>query len=455
MELSLQLQQKQVLSQKMQQSVEILQMNALALSEYAKDLAEENPLLEWSEENEPLENRGEKLLQKLEWLEEADEQNRSFYRMEHEQEEQEREDERFGRKEGQSLREYLLFQINILKIPEDNKKVLRFLAESTAESGWLEKDAVESLIERYQLKQSTAARILAEFQTLDPPGVGARNLRECLLIQLKQKNASALAYKIVETHLDELAKNRLSHMAKALKVSKEELMAALQEIRSCQPKPGSGFQGEGGVEYVIPDILVERKGEELIVSTNNAVMPRLNISHAYVKLLREGANAETEEYIADKLKQAEWALQCISKRESTLQQVAEYIVRYQKDFFLHPHGQLLPLRMADVAEGLEIHESTVSRAAKEKYLQCERGVFPLHDFFSKAMAKTEEEGTVSADSIRERLKTIIAEENKQKPLSDRELTEKLVAEGIQISRRTVAKYREGMGIPGASGRKAY
>lgn len=451
MELSLQLQQKQVLSQKMQQSVEILQMNALALSEYAKELAEENPLLEWSEEEETTEIRKEKLLQKLEWLEEADEQNRSLYRMEQEQEE--REDSRFGRTEGQSLREYLLFQINILKIPEDNKKVLRFLAESTAESGYLEADAVECLIERYQLKKTTAARILSEFQTLDPPGVGARDLRECLLLQLKQKNASPVTIKIVETHLDDLAKNHLSRIAKALKLRQEELAAALEEIRSCQPKPGSGFAGEGAVEYVIPDILVERKGEELTVTVNGAMLPRLKISHAYVKLLREGANAETEEYIAQKLKQAEWALQCISKRESTLQQVAEYIVQHQKAFFLCPHGQLAPLKMADVAEGLGIHESTVSRGVKEKYLQCERGVFPLHAFFSKAMAKKEE--TVSVDSIKERLRTIINEENKQKPLSDRELTERLEAEGFQISRRTVAKYREAMGIAGASGRKVY
>ena len=135
--------------------------------------------------------------------------------------------------------------------------------------------------------------------------------------------------------------------------------------------------------------------------------------------------------------------------------MAECIVRRQHIFFRELHGQLAPLRLTDVAEELGIHESTVSRAVKEKYLQCDRGVFQLHDFFSKAMAKTEESGTVSADSIKDRLKTIIDGENKNKPFSDRELTEKLVDEGIQISRRTVAKYREAMGIAGASGRKAY
>ena len=455
MELSLRQQQKQILSQKMQQSVEILQMNTLALSEYARDLAEENPLVEWSEEQEPSGTRKETLLRRLEWLEEADEQNRGFYRAEQEQAEREREDNRFGKKEGQSLREYLLFQINILKIPEDHKKVLRFLAESTAESGYLEKDAVESLMERYRLKETTAARILAQFETLDPPGVGARDLRECLLLQLRQKQASPLAERVVGAYLDDLAKNRLSQIAKKEKVSMAELTAALQEIRACQPKPGSGFAGEGTVEYVIPDILVEKKDGGLVVTVNGAVMPRLHISHAYVKLLREGANEETEQYVAEKLKQAEWALQCIQKRESTLQQVAEYIVERQSAFFLHPQGQLLPLRMADVAEGLEIHESTVSRAVKEKYLQCERGVFPLHTFFSKALAKGTEEEAVSAESIRERLRVLIEGENKQKPLSDRELTERLTAEGVQISRRTVAKYREAMGIAGASGRKRY
>ena len=455
MEISLQLQQKQVLSQRQQLSVEILQMNSLALSEYARELAEENPLVEWNEESEGQELRGEKLLRQMEWLEEADVENRSFYRIEQETEEREREDNRFGSKEGQSLREFLIFQINTQKIPEGHKIVLRFLAESTAESGYLEADAIPMMMEKYPMKETTAARILQEFQNLDPVGVGARDLKECLLIQLWQKSASALAFDIVEYYLDELAKNRLSHMAKKLKVSMEELTTALQEIRSCQPKPGSGFAGEGNVEYIIPDVLVEHKNEELVVTVNGSVIPHLHISHTYIKMLREGANAETEAYISDKLKQAEWALQCISRRESTLQQVAECIVRRQKAFFMEQHGQLVPLRMADIAEELGIHESTVSRAVKEKYLQCDRGVFPLHAFFSKAMAKTEETGTVSADSIRERLKSIIDAEDKQKPLSDRELTEQLVAEGIQISRRTVAKYREGMGIAGAAGRKSF
>lgn len=455
-EMSLQLQQKQVLSQRMQQSVEILQMNTLALSEYVKELAEENPLVEWREGEDSGEEEQGKLLQKLEWLAEADEQNRGLYRMEQEQAEQEREDTRFGKKEGESLREYLLLQINILKIPEDHKKVLRFLAESTAESGYLEKDALECLMERYRIKERTAARILAQFQTLDPPGVGARDLRECLLLQLKQREpVCETAVRIVEEHLDDLARNRMALIAKKYKLSGEALAAVLAEIRSCQPKPGSGFVGETPVEYVMPDIFVEKQGGALQVRLNDSRVPHLQISHSYVKLLREKADAETEAYIAEQLKRAEWALQCISKRESTLQQVATYIVEQQQAFFLHPQGELAPLRMTDVAEGLGIHESTVSRAVKEKYLQCERGVFPLQAFFTKAVKKAEAEEGVSAEAVKKRLRLLIEEEDKRKPLSDRALTERLEAEGICISRRTVAKYRESMGIAGASGRKSY
>ena len=443
MEISLQLQQKQVLSMKLQQSVEILQMNTLALSEYAREMAEENPLLEWSEEAESFQPRKERLLQKLEWLEGDDRENRGLYQVEHEADD--RDAERFGGKEGQTLREYLLFQINTRNIPEGHKMVLRFLAESTAESGYLEVDAIEMMREKYPMKKETAARILLEFQSLDPAGVGARELKECLSIQLRRMGASRLAVKLAEKHLEDVAKNRLQQIAKDEKTTMAEVRGALKELKACQPKPGSGFAGEEEVAFIIPDILVEGENGTWTVTVNGSVIPHLNISHAYVKLLREGA-ADAEAYISEKLKQAEWVLQCISRRETTLQQVAECIVRRQEAFFLR-NGELAPLRLADVAEELGIHESTVSRAVKEKYLQCGRGVFLLGDFFSKGVAVTE--GVVSADSIRNRLKTIIENEDKRKPFSDRELTEQLTAEGIQISRRTVAKYREGMVILGA------
>ncbi len=452
MDLSLQLAQKQILSQRMQQSVEILQMNTLTLSEYMNELTQENPLLEWQENSTEQPGKDEKFLCKLEWLKEADEQNRSMYRVEMEDERDQK--ETIGKRERESLREYLLFQINILKVDEGVKHVLRFLAESTEESGYLEQGALEAAQEKFHLKSNCSADVLEMLQALDPPGVGARSLEECLLIQLKQKKASPLAINMVEKYLEDLAKNKISHVAKQLKVSLEQAKTAFDEIKSCQPKPGRGFISENTVEYILPDVFVEIHDGQLIVTLNSSATPRLFISQAYLKMLQAGPSQETKEFISNKLKQAEWAIQCISKREETLLSTARCIVRHQKEFFMRPDGQLKPLRMADVAECMQVHESTVSRAVRDKYLQCGRGVFPLHAFFSKAMS-SEKTGSISADSIQQKLKQLIERENKKKPLSDRELTEKLQAEGIQISRRTVAKYREGMGIAGTSGRKYY
>ena len=446
MELSLELRQKQVLSPQMQQSVELLQMNLLAFSEYVKEAAEENPLLEWEEESEEKET----LLQKLDWLAESDEQNRGFYHIEQEEDLQ----DTHGKNDMESLKEYIFFQIHTMKAEPWEKAALSFLAECMEESGYLPKDAAESLQERLHLGSAEAERLISMFQTLDPVGVGARNLQECLLLQLKEKQASSLALLLVEEYLEELAKNHIQQVAKKRKVSVDAVMQALKEIRSCQPKPGSGFADERAVEYVVPDILVEKQGDALVVRFNQAAIPHLRINTAYAGILRAGAEKETEQYITEKVKQAEWMLQCMHRREVTLQKIAECIVQVQKAFFLEKEGQLVPLRMIDVADRLEMHESTVSRGVKDKYLQCEKGVFPLHMFFSKAMQTTGEE-TISADHIQKKLKELILQEDKKKPLSDRVLAEGLQAEGICISRRTVAKYREEMGIPSASGRKEY
>ncbi|WP_313529705.1 RNA polymerase factor sigma-54 [Anaerotignum sp.] len=452
MDLSLQLAQKQILSQRMQQSVEILQMNTITLSEYIHELAEENPLLEWQDNSAEQPLKDDKLLRKLEWLEEADEQNRSMYRVE--QEDERERQETVGKRERESLREYLLFQINILKVNEGFKRVLRFLAQSTEESGYLEQGALEAAQEKFHMEGTCCTDVLNLLQSLDPPGVGARNLEECLLIQLRQKSASSLAISMVEKHLHDLAKNRMSHVAKQLKVTLDEAIAAFEEIKNCEPKPGQGFICDKPVEYILPDVYVQKKDGQLLVTINSSATPKLYISQSYIKILREGSSEETKEYISNKLKQAEWAMQCISKRESTLLETAKCIVDQQKEFFLRCDGPLKPLRMADIAECMQVHESTISRAVRDKYVQCDRGVFALNSFFSKALA-ADGEGTVSADSIQQKIRSMIEEENKKKPYSDRELTEKLQKEGIQISRRTVAKYREGMGIAGASGRKSY
>lgn len=451
MDLSLQMQQKQTLSHKMQQSAEILQMNTLALSEYLREISEENPLLEWAEEPS-LSEKDELFLQKLEWMQETDEQNRSYYQSEIDSK-KEREDSIFSKKDDTGLREYLLFQINILSLEQEKKRVLHFLAECIEESGYLETGALEAAMTRFKLFANQAEEILSCLQSLDPPGVGARNLKECLLIQLRQKNASTAAESIVDSYLEEVSKNRLSYIAKKLRISAKEMDDALGEIKSCSPKPGSGFSNHLPVEYVLPDIYVKKEGTELIVTVNNSKSPHLYINPLYKQLLHQNNAEETKSYVMQKLRQAEWAVQCISRREETLLETTKAIVSAQKSFFLSPNGTLKPLRLQDIAEQIHVHESTVSRAVKDKYLQCDRGTFSLMDFFVKGLVREGE--CISSDHIRRQIVHWINTEDKTHPLSDRELTELLQKDGIDISRRTVAKYREIMHIPGAFGRKRY
>jgi len=452
MDLSLELLQKHVLGQQMQQSLEILQMNAITLSEYIQEIMEENPLLEYKEVQ--IEEKEDKFLRKLEWLEASDEQNSGYYRVEQE-DEHERDDERFGKREGETLREYLQFQINIMKVDEASKDVMCFFADNIEESGYLKEDILLAAYERYNLDHDRLMKIRDCFQTLDPPGIGAADLQECILIQLEQKGASLLAMQLTRDYLEALAKNRLAFIAKELRISVDEVVYAFDEIKDCEPKPGGGFYTAEPVEYIVPDVMVEKEADGTSrVLLNSTAMPRVFISRKYINMLKEQTTEEEGDYLAQKLQQAEWVVQCIARRESTLLETAKCIAVWQDAFFSHLGGQLRPLRMADIAKKMDVHESTVSRAVKDKYLQCGRGVFPLSYFFSRALA-TEMHGEVSAESMRERIRYYIKSENKKKPFSDQELTELLQAEGTQISRRTVAKYRESAGICRASARKTY
>lgn len=451
MDLSLQLRQKQVLSQRMQQSAEILQMNTLALSEYIHTLSEENPLLDWTDPQERI-RENDRLLEQMQWLHEADEQNRHFYQMEQDSD-TEQENACFGQSGEPSLRDYLHFQISMLSMEKSQKQMLSFLAESIQECGYLEVEALQEVQAHHHLNDTQAEALLAQLQALDPPGVGARNLQECLLLQLRAKHASGTACLLVETALQDIAKNRISYLAKKLHLSIAEIQSALEEIKACTPKPGSGFHVQTPTEYIVPDVFAFHCGTQIEISLNDTNTPHIFVSTSYQNILKTDHSEQTKEYITKKLRQAQWAVECIHKRADTLLTTAQQIVKYQDDFFSSPTGILKPLRMADIAEKMQVHESTISRAVKDKYLQCERGIFPLAFFFSKGITVGAE--SVSVGSIQEQIAALIAQEDKHAPFSDRELTEKLMDAGVKISRRTVAKYRESMGIAGAAGRKQY
>lgn len=451
MDLSLMLSQKQILSQRMQQSAEILQMSTLTLSEYMQELTIENPVLDFDSDVPSKEASYERLRQKLDWMDAPDEQNKGYYQGERD----ESEDWKYQQMQKEGLREYLLSQINILPYKGNTLRAIQFLAESVTGNGYLEEDAMEGAAERFGLSLEETQNALTLLQSLEPVGVGARNLKECLLIQLKrQSSPNPLCIKIVENYLEELAKNQLHVIAKKLKVKIIEVVTAKEQITALNPKPGSGFAEDSGTDYIIPDAIIKKEGASLVVQLNKEYIPQMKINSYYKDVLTGDTSNAAKEYISGKIRQAEWVMQCIQKRESTLLKTIQTIVHLQEEFFCSMIGDLRPLRMSNVAEAMGVHESTVSRAVRDKYIQCDRGVFPLQHFFTAGvLVKGEEQ--ISVDSIKKMIVELIAQEDKRKPLSDQKLTDRLNEMDVQIKRRTVSKYRESLGYPGTAGRKQF
>lgn len=453
MDLSLHISQKQILSQKMQQSAEILQMNQMELDDFMQEMAVENPVLEWDESSIYTDTA-----KTLEWLQEPQRGRTPSMTAP-----QEFSGDFFEKQKEESLEEFLLSQINYLPLEKDEKKIMYFLVESLDDAGYLEPDVLQTVSLLLNTQAQQAEKMLSLFQTLEPSGVGARNLQECLRLQLERRDTPfPLAETIVKNHLELLAKNQLHVIAKKCKVKIVEVTTAKEVIQSLNPKPGSSFSHGEKEEYVLPDVLVTEENGQFSVSLTNSLLPKLTISTYYRDILTTDVSDGAKDYIVKKLKQAQWVMECIRKREETLKSTVETIVSVQETFFTTPHpnanlrsnGTLLPLRLLDVAEVLGVHESTISRTIRGKYLQYRGGVYPLRYFFTTAVA-TNSQQNLSANTVQNRIRELIAQEDKKTPLSDQKITDFLKTEGVEISRRTVAKYRESMGILGQSGRKQY
>lgn len=454
MDLSLTLAQKQILSQKMRQSAEILQMTTIALSEYMQEIAIENPVVEWEEEVVTENDRYEKLRRKLEWLDASDEQNKRYYQEERE-DEQENDDWKFRQEEKQTLQESLLFQINILYLSNEVQKAARYLVDCVHDSGYLEEWALEEAARKFGLTEMEKNEVLETVQSLEPAGVFARSLKECLLLQLRRlEKRYPLCEEIVEHYLDYLAKNQLHIIAKKCKVKIVEVVAASEKIKGLNPKPGSGFAVVSKTDYIIPDAVVKYNGSGFDVVLNQDYIPKMKINGYYKDVLLSDTSEAAKEYITGKIRQAEWIQQCIMKREATLLTTVQSIVQWQQDFFKSQQGQLKPMRLIDIAEKMGVHESTVSRAVRGKYLQCDKGLFGLQYFFTSSVSGGNSE-KVSAENVKNLLKEMIEKEDKLAPYSDQKLAELLQEQGVKISRRTVTKYRESLGVSGISGRRQY
>ena len=298
------------------------------------------------------------------------------------------------------------------------------------------------------------AEMLKVIQGFDPPGIAARDLRECLILQLGDKGMTdTLVYRIVESYFDKLVNHRWAEISKELGVKPPEVQTAADEIAKLDPKPGLQYSG-GDDNYIIADLVVEKVDGEYLVFHNDTALPRLRLSRSYREIARDKSQfkGENKEFISNKLNNANWMLQAIEQRRQTMLKVMNFIVDRQRDFFEEGIEHLKPLTLREVAEVINMHESTVSRVTNQKYVQTPRGVFPLKFFFSSGLS-TDSGEDVSARGIKARIQKLVGEEDAKKPLTDRAIVDILKREGINIARRTVAKYRDQLGILSARMRK--
>lgn len=462
------------------QSIEILQLPVLELQQRLKQELLENPVLEMVEAP-PLDEQAEDLAeeppheeraksdQEFEKLREIEDIVREYgsqtFRRVVDTSETDRKYEAMQNTAARpvSLQDYLRDQYALLDTPDELREVAENLIYNINDDGYLMgndpdhpentlNDIVESMDGRATVEK--AERALAIIQQLDPPGVGARDLRECLLLQMRHDPPNSLARDLVSNHLDDLSANRIPKIARDTGRTIEEVKQAIEHISRLNPKPGTAFTAEVS-PYVIPDIVVEYIDGRYEVRLEDDRLPRVYVNSAYSRLLRdEGTTEDAKDYIRKKIQAARWLIEAIEQRRSTLYRIARAIVDIQQPFFEKGIEHLVPLKMQTVAQATNVHVSTVCRAIADKYMQTPVGIFPLRFFFTGGTRTTD--GRVrSRKSVKEVVRQVIDAEDKQNPLSDDEVAARLQAQGFDIARRTVTKYRKAMGIPSTRQRRAY
>lgn len=474
MKIGLHLRQKQqlVMTPKLQQALKLLQMPAIELQQMLKQEIMENPLLD---EEEDLVETQEEEREREEPEAPADEKASDDDAEEPEEKvdweeylmsgweiaaglgEEVQED--FVERVPVAKRSFTDQLISQLRIATDDERTIQigdYLVGSLDESGYLTCE-LEEVAGTFRASVEEVEKVLRIIQTFDPPGVGARNLRECLLIQLAARGLEdTLATRIIRDHFDDFKQKKYPDLAKKLKVSIQEIQAQCKVISTLDPKPGFEISASEP-QYVIPDLVVDKVDDKYVVYLNDRNIPRLRINHVYQEeLLKENkdGNREAKDFIQSRLKSARWLIQTIEQRRRTMVKVMECIVDKQREFFEKGTVHLRPLTLQQVASEINMHESTVSRVTTNKYVQTPRGVFELKYFFSSSLG-TQDGSEISAKSAKDTIRRIIEREDALNPLSDQKIADILRKDGLNIARRTVAKYREQLGILPARMRRQY
>lgn len=431
MEISLRRETKLVLGQRMYQSMNLLQMGTAELDAYLNELSMENPLLEATAPKASMETKY------MNCYSSCVKNRNTGDGMELPVPE----------KSKNSLCAFLEEQLYTMRLDEQTEAAVKLLIINLDSRGYLPASILESGI-------CTANRALFDrarniLRGMEPAGVGASTLSDCLCIQLeRQGEKNSLAYDICGNWLEHLGKNHINHIAKALSVSEGQVSKAKERIKSLEPIPSNGFDDGCCTVWVVPDVEIEFEDGEPVIYSSERYMPSYEISSYYCKLAESDSISEEERtYFREKLSQAQWAINCVNRRRDTLLKCVSVVLDEQRDFFEHGSCQLHPCSMADVAYRLGIHPSTVSRAMKNKYIACKWGVFPMSYLFAQEVCGD------TPDYVSSLIKVIIAQENPSSPFSDNDISKKLSEMGYDIARRTVAKYRDKMNIPSATGRK--
>lgn len=477
---TLKLSQQLLMTPQLQQAIKLLQLSRMELVDFVTQQLAENPVLEegvvesqeeriQSEKNlertetEVLSEQmasAEKMLDKVD--DRGGESFESYSRLGEQggvqNASQVRRDDDFPNYENivsrvGTLQDHLQSQLGELDLDDEEIEIATTIIGNIDDKGYL-RSSLEEIATASGKEVEAVDDVLDVIQRLDPSGVGARDLKECLLIQLRNSRLkNGVVEKIVVNHMHELETRNFGAIAKAMKLSFETVVENVQIISELEPVPGRQF-GADNTQFIVPDVHVFKIGNEWVVTLNEDGLPRLRVSEMYEEMLKSLSESKVEEkdYIQEKLKSATWLIKSIQQRQRTIFKVTETIVKRQKEFFEHGIEHLKPMILRDIAEEIEMHESTVSRVTTNKYVHTPQGIFELKYFFNSSVSRMGGESMASA-SVKKMIQDLVKGEDPKKPLADQKIVDVLEKKGIQLARRTVAKYREQLGILPSSKRK--
>jgi RNA polymerase sigma-54 factor len=470
----LKLTQQLIMTPQLQMAIKLLQLSRLELLNTIRQELEENPTLEEEVQDSDVEEQlversekasaessetkemtvEEKIRDDIDWNNYIDEYNSSGRtHFEAERRDSPNFESFVARKE--SLRDHLLWQLLMTSPEEADKKIGNCIVCSLNKDGYLDA-TVEDLAVMSGTDPEKVEQVLTLFQTFDPIGVCARDLGECLLIQARHFGLDhTIVIEIIGNHLNHLENKNYKAIAKTLKISIEDVVAAVKVIQSLEPRPGRQFTDEEA-QYINPDVFVYKIEDEFIILVNDDGMPRLRVNNFYKSAIKNDGNfsEDAKDYIQEKMRSATWLIRSIHQRQKTIYKVMESILKFQRDFFLKGIAHLKPMVLRDVAEDIGMHESTISRVTTNKYVHTPRGIFELKYFFNSSIQRVHGEAIASA-SVQEKIRLLIENEDPKKPYSDDKISKLLKEANINIARRTVAKYREMMRVLPSNKRKQF